>query len=92
MKQKELVSLAAKSMGITEKHLKNCVTEYLDGYFFWEPVGGGKTVFIDHNGDYLVNDGSETFKTHYNNFRKGKRTNKPVLEDVLSEIEDYFSI
>ena len=92
MDTKRIVTIAAQAMNISEKNLKYCINQYPDGYFIWEPVSKGKTMFLDFLGNYLVVDGNTTFKELYDNFKKGKRTNIKSLEDVLEEIEEEFSV
>lgn len=68
-----IVKTAATAMHISERYLKNCVNEYPDGYFVWEPVSGGKTAFITRDGSFLAASQNVSFKTLYDAFRKGKR-------------------
>lgn len=92
MDKKQIVKIAAQAMKISEKNLKYCINEYPDGYFIWEPVSKGKTMFLDFSGNYLIAKKNMSFKDLYDNFKSGKRTNIKTLEDVLEEIKEEFSV
>ena len=91
MNTQDIVKLAAKAMGISEKNLKYCINEYPDGYFIWEPISRGKIMFLDLQGDYLVS-GDHDFGKLYTRFKAGKRTNKIDIETFKEEIEEDFSV
>ena len=89
---KNIAKIAASAMGISEKYLKNCINEYPDGYFVWEPISKGKTAFVDKEGNTLVADGGTPFKELYNAFRKGKRGRLYYLPSINNEIDKLFSV
>lgn len=69
------IKLVSNELNLTEEEVQKYHKEVpeIDGYYFWNPIRGGRSVIINHQGERLVATSSISFEEHLKAFMEGKR-------------------
>jgi hypothetical protein len=71
----DIMQIVIEILGIDECTYSHCQKELpeIDGWYFWNPIRGGKSMIINRNGEKLVANSSVSFDRHLSDFISGRR-------------------
>lgn len=69
------IKLVSNELNLTEEEVQKYYKEVpeIDGYYFWNPIRGGRSVIINHQCERLCATSSISFDKLLEAFKDGKR-------------------
>lgn len=70
-----IIKIVSDTLKLSEEEIQKHCKEVpeVNGYYFWNPVRGGRSVIINRQGERLVATSSISFEEHLKAFMEGKR-------------------